>query len=241
MRAGVGVGPTGVGGPLRMWDDGRAAGGSALAVVPAHLMFAVESRHAYHRLPEVVGRILPGPHEGSEKSIHWRVFGRATRHMTSRPALYSILVVNLLRAAATTLLLLLLTSATAQVRLTVAIPEDPGSLDPAAATSTSALLVTNQVYDTLFDISPEGQVEGRLAAEWSYADATRLRVRLVPDVTFSDGAPLDAAAVQASLLRFLALREERPAGALLETVTAVEVQDEHRCIRRDRVELIERR
>lgn len=145
--------------------------------------------------------------------------------MTSRPALYSILVVNLLRAAATTLLLLLLTSATAQVRLTVAIPEDPGSLDPAAATSTSALLVTNQVYDTLFDISPEGQVEGRLAAEWSYADATRLRVRLVPDVTFSDGAPLDAAAVQASLLRFLALREERPAGALLETVTAVEVQD----------------
>ncbi len=145
--------------------------------------------------------------------------------MTPASGLDSILGVTMLRAVAATCALLILTLATAQSRLTVAIPEDPVTLDPAAASSTSALLVTNQVYDTLFELTPGGGIDGRLAAEWSYDGATRLRVRLEPGVTFSDGAPLDAAAVRASLERFLALRGDRPGGALLETVTGVEVED----------------
>ena len=94
--------------------------------------------------------------------------------MTPASGLDSILGVTMLRAVAATCALLILTLATAQGRLTVAIPEDPVTLDPAAASSTSALLVTNQVYDTLFELTPGGGIDGRLAAEWSYDGATRL-------------------------------------------------------------------
>ena len=56
------------------------------------------------------------------------------------------------------------------------------------------------VYDTLLKLDAEGQPEANLATEWSYDDAnTTLTLTLRDDVTFSDGAKLDAAAVKASL------------------------------------------
>lgn len=131
----------------------------------------------------------------------------------------------MLRGALAALALLLLPFGAAQERLSLAIPEEPDTLDPAVATVDSALMVTGQIYETLFRITGEGEIRGLLAANWSYASATRLTVSLVPDVSFSDGAPLDAAAVQASLTRFLDPGTHRPDPTLLAPVIAVEVQD----------------
>jgi peptide/nickel transport system substrate-binding protein len=133
--------------------------------------------------------------------------------------------VTSLRAALVALALLLTPVVAAQSRLQVVLPEAPNSLDPAEARSASELLVVNQIYETLFRFTPEGALEGHLAADWSYATATRLRVRLTPGVSFSDGAPLDALAVQASLERLLERLRHEPGARLLEAVTSVEVQD----------------
>lgn len=129
------------------------------------------------------------------------------------------------RAALAALALLLTPVAFAQSRLQVALPEVPITLDPAEASTASELLVVNQIYETLFQFTLDGALVGRLAADWSYATATRLRVRLTPGVSFSDGAPLDAPAVQASLERLLERLQREPDSRLLEVVTGVEVQD----------------
>ena len=130
-----------------------------------------------------------------------------------------------LRATLAALALLLTPVVAAQSRLQVVLPEVPVTLDPAEARTASELLVVNQIYETLFRFSPDGALEGRLAEDWSYATATRLRVRLTPGVSFSDGAPLDASAVQASLERLLERLQREPDARLLEAVTGVEVQD----------------
>lgn len=118
--------------------------------------------------------------------------------------------------------------AAAKSTFTLALPEEPDTLDPAAATLDSALLVTSQIYETLFQLSPTGEISGLLAADWSYASADRLRVRIRAGVKFSDGAPVDAAAVQASLTRLLDTTGRDP--SLLETVTGVGVEDAYTVI-----------
>lgn len=115
--------------------------------------------------------------------------------------------------------------ALAQAGLTLWLPAEPDSLDPATADLESSYVVTTQIYETLFSLSPTGELSGLLATDWSYADATRLRIRLARDAVFSDGAPVDAAAVQASLTRLLVSRGTDP--ALLEAVTAVAVVDDY--------------
>ncbi|GAA2973909.1 peptide/nickel transport system substrate-binding protein [Microbacterium terrae] len=58
------------------------------------------------------------------------------------------------------------------------------------------------VYDTLLRQNAQGEIEPALATEWEYNDDnTVLTLTLRDDATFTDGAPVDAAAVVASLER----------------------------------------
>lgn len=59
------------------------------------------------------------------------------------------------------------------------------------------------VFDTLLQKNGDGEIEPWLATEWTYnEDNTVLTLTLRDDVTFTDGEPVDAAAVVASLERF---------------------------------------
>jgi peptide/nickel transport system substrate-binding protein len=59
------------------------------------------------------------------------------------------------------------------------------------------------VFDTLLQKNGEGEIEPWLATDWEYnEDNTVLTVTLRDDVEFTDGTPLDAEAVVASLERF---------------------------------------
>ena len=59
------------------------------------------------------------------------------------------------------------------------------------------------VFDTLLQKNGEGEIEPWLATEWEYnEDNTVLTLTLRDDVEFTDGTPLDAEAVVASLERF---------------------------------------
>jgi peptide/nickel transport system substrate-binding protein len=57
------------------------------------------------------------------------------------------------------------------------------------------------VYDTLTTITPDSEVEPRLASSWSFPDAKTLELQLRDDVTFHDGTKFDAEAVRFSLNR----------------------------------------
>lgn len=123
-------------------------------------------------------------------------------------------------------LALILPLAAAQSRLVTAINTNPPTLDPQKTFNGYSFAITNQVYETLFRVTPEGEIEGLLADDWEYVDQTHLRVTLKSGVTFSDGTPLDSAAVRASLLRLLDPATAAPGRFVVSTITEVEVIDD---------------
>jgi peptide/nickel transport system substrate-binding protein len=92
--------------------------------------------------------------------------------------------------------------------LTMSAPTAPSSLDPAISVgglggaSQSWLMLA--IYGTLVHVSNAGVVTPDLAQSLTSADSINWTLTLRPNVVFSDGTPLDAAAVQFNLQRDLA-------------------------------------
>jgi peptide/nickel transport system substrate-binding protein len=85
-------------------------------------------------------------------------------------------------------------------KLTIAFGAPPNSLDP--ATITIAFSTYTQLsYDTLIRQAPDGTLEPDLATSWEYVGDgnTQFELTLRHGATFSDGTPVNAAAVKASL------------------------------------------
>ncbi len=98
--------------------------------------------------------------------------------------------------------------------ITIALPDVPGSLDPALAADRSALLITRHMYEGLLAYAPGGtNVVPALALSWgASADGLTWTFQLRPAVTFSDGAPFDAEAARSNFNRW---RQATPAGQYL--------------------------
>lgn len=77
------------------------------------------------------------------------------------------------------------------------LSQAPSCADPAQAGSNQTIYVARQVVDSLTDQNPDtGEIVPWLAASWDVnPDASQFTFHLRPGVTFSDGAPVDAAAV----------------------------------------------
>jgi peptide/nickel transport system substrate-binding protein len=84
--------------------------------------------------------------------------------------------------------------------LTVGVQQAPANLDPGTLDKAFTDF-TMLAYDPLFYMSPEGEVQPRLAESWEYVgDAnTELVVQIREGVEFSDGDALNADAVKGSL------------------------------------------
>ncbi|HEX3467198.1 MAG TPA: ABC transporter substrate-binding protein [Candidatus Elarobacter sp.] len=82
--------------------------------------------------------------------------------------------------------------------LTMARPQDAVVLDPSHATDGASLAVTGEVMQNLVTLAPGTfTVAGDAAARWSSnRDGTVWTFELRPHLVFSDGMPLDAAAVK---------------------------------------------
>jgi len=119
----------------------------------------------------------------------------------------------------------LISSAAAQ-RLTIASNGNPPTLDPHATFNGLTFGITNQVYETLVRLNSDSEVVPHLATAWEYPDANTLRLTLRDGVTFHDGSPLDAAAVVASLERFLDPEATRPGRFVLTAVSEARVVDD---------------
>jgi len=81
------------------------------------------------------------------------------------------------------------------------------SLDPAKASRIGEQQLLSALGDPLYAISAEGQIEPRLAAALPQLspDGLRARIPLRRSVRFHDGTPFNAAALEFSLRRFLAI------------------------------------
>lgn len=119
-------------------------------------------------------------------------------------------------------LMLAVASASAQT-LTTAIGSNPPTLDPHKTFNGYSFSVTNQVYEALFDVTPEGEIVGRLAAAWEFSTPSTLEITVRPDVEFHDGTPLTAEAVKASLERLLDPDTGAPGRFVVTAIDAIEV------------------
>ena len=72
--------------------------------------------------------------------------------------------------------------------LTVGTNNEIDSFDPCTSTFGIGMYL---VYDNLFTINEDGEIEGVLAEEWEYRDSTHLYIK-IHDATFSNGEPVTA-------------------------------------------------
>jgi ABC-type transport system substrate-binding protein len=88
--------------------------------------------------------------------------------------------------------------------------------NPIAATEPGTLQTNEEsealanVFDTLVTTDPKGNLAPALCDQWTLEDGARtVKLRLRPDVAFSDGAPVTAAAVKTSLERSIRLSKDQ--------------------------------
>src|SRR5690554_6694563 len=92
--------------------------------------------------------------------------------------------------AALALAALLSSFALAQV-LVVAQGTDAVTLDPHDATDSPSATVTSHLYETLFELTPEGDIVPHLVTDYEFTnDGLGLNLSIRDDVTFHDGTPL---------------------------------------------------
>lgn len=118
-------------------------------------------------------------------------------------------------------------AASAQNELTIVRPTDPVALDPHLETTAPGSWVYSNILETLITLSPNMELEPRLATEWEFVDDNRLRFKLREDVTFHDGTPFNAEAVKFTWER--AFNPDSPGrwASLAGPFEAVEVVDEY--------------
>ena len=88
----------------------------------------------------------------------------------------------------------------APTELSIAAIGTPESFSPGNFGTGPTTLFLQPVYDTLIRNDNEGEPGANIATEWSYDDTqTKLTLTLRDDVTFTDGAALDAEAVKENL------------------------------------------
>lgn len=95
------------------------------------------------------------------------------------------------------------TNAAAGRNLALAVVSPPNSLDPAQLADGQQMFVWSSVLDTLlYKENKTGLLKPNAAESWEYnEDGTRLTLKIRKGMTFSDGDPVDAKAVEATMRR----------------------------------------
>ena len=98
----------------------------------------------------------------------------------------------------------------------------PNSFDPAQSLNACDKVDQSLIYDTITQLSPTGQLEPGLAQSWNFTPGGyTLTLHLRPNVSFSDGAPVNADAVKAAILH----NKTSPLRTSLEVIKSITVDD----------------
>lgn len=112
--------------------------------------------------------------------------------------------------------------------LVVAQGTDAVTLDPHDATDSPSATVTSHLYETLFELTPEGEIVPHLATAYEFTDdGLGLSLEIRDDVTFHDGTPLTAEIVKGSLDRFLDPENAWTFRFLLDAISEVTVTGDY--------------
>ncbi|KAB2582122.1 oligopeptide ABC transporter substrate-binding protein [Rhodococcus erythropolis] len=106
---------------------------------------------------------------------------------------------------------------------------EPSCLDPVVSGNVSQALVSTQYLESLFFQDDNGEIQPWLAKSWKWSDdRLSLEVTLRDDVTFTDGAPLNASTITANVahIKDPATRSST-ARLAIEKVTSVDELDSH--------------
>ncbi|MER5197239.1 ABC transporter substrate-binding protein [Streptomyces sp. NPDC002755] len=112
--------------------------------------------------------------------------------------------------------------------LKIAIDSDPVCLDPQQSTLIASAVINRQIVDSLIAQDPgTGKFVSWLADTWKAStDAKSFTFHLRPGITFSDGTPVDAAAVKANFDAIVAAGAKSPYGSqYLLGYTGTQVKD----------------
>jgi peptide/nickel transport system substrate-binding protein len=82
---------------------------------------------------------------------------------------------------------------------TVAIPADPGSLDPQLTIISSTRYLDSYAYDTLVNLVGPGKISSGLAQSWKVVSPKKVEFTLRPGITCSDGTKMTATVVKQNL------------------------------------------
>jgi len=129
------------------------------------------------------------------------------------------LTMGLMLAAAT------LAGAHAEQVIRIGIQDDPDSFDPARAYSFVGRIILVGLCNKLIDTAPDLHFVPQLALSWETSpDGKAVTFKLRPGVKFSDGTPVDAAAIAFDLDRAMHLPESRRKSevAALDTVDVID-------------------
>ncbi|KAF1049042.1 MAG: Glutathione-binding protein GsiB [Herbaspirillum frisingense] len=86
--------------------------------------------------------------------------------------------------------------------LNISLDADPGKLDPTQSSMLNERIVYQSIFDKLVDLDGEGKIVPMLAERWTISDDQKTyTLFLRKGVTFQDGTPFDAKAVEFNLLR----------------------------------------
>lgn len=139
----------------------------------------------------------------------------------------ALLMVGLLAAAAPTL--------AAQVPAGTALTEkqelvrnngsEPSSLDPHKVESDVEFNIISDLFEGLVSVSPEGEIQPRLAAKWENKDNTVWTFHLRPGVTWSDGTAITAQDIVWSWQRLVSPATASPYASYPGNMHIVNAQD----------------
>lgn len=111
--------------------------------------------------------------------------------------------------------------------LRIALQSDADVLDPDQSRTFVGRIVYTALCDKLVDITPELELIGQLATDWSWnEDQTQLTMQLREGVTFHDGTPFNAEAVAYNIERSQTLEESRRKSEVA-SITGTEVLGEY--------------
>ena len=113
-----------------------------------------------------------------------------------------------------------------EATLTVGQVVAPSSLDPHRGVTENDLPLPFPIYDRITDVDADGKPVPMLAEAWQLnAKAGTFTLKMRPGVTFSDGAPVDAAAVKANIERILEDPKSTIASQINTIIKSVDVID----------------